>query len=313
MGYSRSVQQQIERDRRNQQFIDQIEANLKRTLEGAENDLETRINNFYNSGSRIWQHRQYIIGSQQSYEIQDTWNLDNLLRLINNITNAVIGTVTGEIILPEGTEASSEVRDINRTADLNQDLRLLVSTNTINLFSGILNSFGAINTIKADRATQTISLGQGLRIFATIGVNIQRSASFFNNSFTIGYYYVYKVQYSLDEFAQQAEQTLVAQYNRDLQALNIASERVFQQYIDEIITIEQFLNTSSVLQNQTRAVIDKIAELNRNNRQDTIQLRQRQLAWLTRLQINYGYNKDVDPFLSPLINESKQKINASES
>ncbi|MBD2500929.1 hypothetical protein [Anabaena azotica] len=310
MGKSKSIQQQIEADKKNQQFIDQITANLQKTLAGAEADLQTRINDFYTSG-RNWKHAQYVFGAQQSYEVHDTWGLDNLTNLINSIVTAVVSTVTGS--LPEGTEASDEVPEINQAAGIDDNLQLLIATNTANIFTGLLNSFGAVNRVQSNRATRLSPLGQGLRLFTTVGIDVQQSASFLNNRFVIGYYYLYRVEYSHDEFNQQAEQTVAGQYQITLELLNMASEEIFQQYINRQITLQQYLKSAQFIEDATKDVIAKIAELNKNNRQDTIQLMEGQLARLIGLQINYGYDKDVDAFISPFIAEAKQKIKAKES
>ena len=110
--------------------------------------------------------------------------------------------------------------------------------------------------------------------------------------------FIYKVVYSLDEFKQQAEQTLVAQYDRTLNALNIASERNLDNYLNEKITIQQYITNSDLYENKTIAVQEKINAI--GTKETIIAIMKNQISWQNRMLTNFGYDNTVRERISRL-------------
>ncbi|MEP7731452.1 hypothetical protein [Marinomonas primoryensis] len=298
MGKSKSIEQQIKEDKLNQGYIDEITIKLNEQTKKSNEEIDEKIKMFYGS-NRDWDNSLYIEGSQSDYQLESTWNLDSVSNIINSIAEAVIGTVVGEHTkLPEGTEVSSNANEITEKANLTKDTRLLVAANCFNLLSGLVNSFGSAQSLQINSASSNIPIGQGLRIFATVATRSSQSKSFFENQIVNSYMFIYKVVYSLDEFKQQAEQTLVAQYDRTLNALNIASERNFDNYFNEKITIQQYFTNADLYENKTIAVQEKINAI--GTKETIIAIMKNQISWQNRMLTNFGYDNTVRERISRL-------------
>jgi hypothetical protein len=307
MGKSKSVENQIQEERVNQQFIDEIQTSLRSQSDVLDAQIQRRVQDFYRGNGRTWSFVPYLSGGQFSFELEDTWNFDNLQKIIDAIGSGMTALLPGGTpVLPEGTKPESDAGEINRQAGINENLRVMVVANCTNLFTGILNSFGTISSVQVNQGDQSLPLGQGLRIFSGVGLNSRKDERFFRNKVTIGYYYLYYVYYSIDEFAQQVEQTLVAQYERTLIVLNIESEKLFNQYLNGDIDFMQYIARAEVLEIQTKRVLDKVNEL-RKASGDTRSIWDEQIKWLSYMKQNYAYNKDIGKRLSILIDEAQKE------
>ncbi len=189
----------------------------------------------------------------------------------------------------------------------------MVASNCFNLLSSIVNSFGSVDKIQTNSSYQDIPVGQGLRIFAFVATRSTQSKSFFRNQIVNSYIFNYKVTYSLDEFKMQAEQSLVAQYERTLDALNLASQRNFDRYKNENSTIEQYLNTADMLAAKTKEVKREIEEINKDNLPHLIEFWNKQLIWHKRQQVDYGFRNEFMKYIEGPIKELNHSISESQS
>lgn len=259
MGKSKSVEKLLAESKKNQEKLKEIEADLELEMGNSVEFLNEEAENFYKQNN--WTYKNYLNGAQFDFQTTSTWSLNNLSEIINKIAESVIGTVTGKVEVPEGTSVDDDVTDINEEGGITKDRRLLIASNTFNLLSGLVRSFGSTSTIQIKSANNTIPIGQGLRIFAKVSTKVTKEKSFFNDNTMCSYIFSYKVAYSLDEFSQEAEQALVSQLQADLDALHIASEENLKQYKNKEIDIKQYFATSTELKNYTKEVQNQINEI----------------------------------------------------
>ncbi|MEW9682676.1 hypothetical protein [Pseudomonas sp. TE50-2] len=296
MGRSKSLEKMLAEDKRNKERLDEISAELDVQLKGADEALRKEAKNFYQNDGRNWKYSEYISGKQSDFQLEDSWSLENLSKIIDKISSAVVGTVTGQITnVPEGTTVAPDAEKINKSGDLTADTRLLVATNCFNLLSGIVNSFGSISKVQINTASSTIPIGQGLRVFASVATNVSQQRSFFSNKILCTYRYVYFVPYSLDEFHEQAERTLVAQYERTLNALNKASLQNDDKFSSGSIDLEQYLETADRLEARTLDVIRKIEQLRKKDGdlKAIAELHMRQTAFVVGRKIELARTKNL--------------------
>ncbi len=309
MGKSKSIEQQIKEDKRNQEFLDELQKKLQEDSAAAVAEIDARVQEFYEDRPEKWDHSPFILGEQTDYQLSSSWSLANLSEIVNKVADAVMGTVIGkDTKLPEGIEADPDANDVAEVGGFTKDMRLMVATNCFNLLSGILNSFGATNSVMIKQASQNVPIGQGLRIFAHVAMRNTKNKSFFHEQVVNSYMFVFQVVYSLDEFKQQAEQTLVAQYERTLNALNIASERVYNEFVSANITIEQYMDTSDRLELRTKEVINKINSIN-SDAVVTIMLKQ--LQWLRTQKIEFGHNSKIRDRIEAMIDNMLPQIHST--
>lgn len=307
MGRSRSLEKMLAEEKRNKERLDEISRDLDSQLKDADQALRQQAKSFYQNDGRNWTYSEYLSGQQSDFQLEDSWSLDNLSSIIDKISSAVVGTVTGNITnVPEGTSVAPGAEKINKTGDLTTDTRLLVATNCFNLLSGIVNSFGSISKVQVHTGSSTIPIGQGLRIFATVATNVSQQRSFFSNKILCTYRYAYFVPYSIDEFHQQAERTLVAQYERTLNTLNKASQQNDDKFANGTIDLDQYLETADKLEARTLEVIRKIEQLKKRDGdlKGIAELHMRQSAFLVGRKIELARTKNLatrfDKLLSTL-------------
>nr|NLU60091.1 hypothetical protein [Pseudomonas sp. BIGb0427] len=249
MGRSNSVNKLLEEEKKNRERLEQISRDLITQQKNAESELQADQIQFYTNSQRTWKYSSYVTGANSDFQLSDTWSLENLKKIIDQITNAVVGTVTGTITgLPEGTTASPDATKTNASGGLTEDTRLMIAANCLNLLSGLINSFGHSSKIQVSTAKSSVPLGQGLRIFASVACNVSQERSFFNNKIMSCYRYCYNVNYSLDEFSEQAERTLVAQYELTLNALNTAAKLNYDNFVSKQIDIRQYMETADYIE-----------------------------------------------------------------
>ncbi|MBN3135939.1 hypothetical protein [Pectobacterium punjabense] len=310
MGRSKSLEKMLAEEKRNKERLDEISRDLEAQLKGADEELRQYAKNFYQNDGRNWDYNEYISGKQSDFQLEDSWSLGNLSEIINKISNAVVGTVTGQITnVPEGTTVSPDAKEINKSGNLTDDTRLLVATNCFNLLSGIVNSFGSISKVQVHTASSTIPIGQGLRIFASVATNVSQQRSFFNNKILCTYRYVYFVSYSVDEFHEQAERTLVAQYERTLNALNKASIQNDDKFSNGSIDLDQYLETADKLEARTLEVIRKIEQLKKKDGdlKGIAELHTRQNNFLIGRKIELARTKNLAQHFDKLIQALKSE------
>jgi len=304
MGKSKSVQQMYKESEEFRKHIENVETRLKEQLGDDQARLITTAENFYHNSERSWSNSLYLLGAQSDFETVSSWSLENVANIISKISDAVIGTVVGEETeLPAGTDVSPDVNEITKKGDLTKDTRLLIASNCFNLLQGIVNSFGSVSTIQEKYAESSIPIGQGLRIFAMVACNVSRESSFFRKEILSSYRFAYRVYYSLDEFREQAERTLVAQYERTLTAYNIASERNLEQFSDGTIQLEQYTANAKMLETLTLDVIEKIEDLKKKDGdfEGIKALYENHANFIRRLRIQHGTKRHVTERLDNML------------
>ncbi len=259
MGRSKSVDKLLQDSKANAKRLKEIQNDLDKESGDFVKQLSEKAKDFYSENN--WEYKKYMEGHQYDFQTYSTWSLNNLSEIINKISEAVIGTVSGEIVVPEGTKVDEDVEKINENAGISKDRRLLIASNTFNLLSGLVRSFGSTSNIQISSAEQTIPIGQGLRIFAKVSTQVTQEKGFFKDQKMCSYLYAYSVYYSFDEFEDEGKLALVEQLQLDLDALHIAAEDNLNQYTNKEIGIEQYFETSNKLKDYTRAVQTQIAEL----------------------------------------------------
>jgi hypothetical protein len=136
-----------------------------------------------------------------------------------------------------------------------------------------------------------------------VACNVSQERSFFNNKVMSCYRYCYNVSYSLDEFSEQAERTLVAQYELSLNALNSAAKDNYSNYTSKKIDIRQYMETADYLEEKTVQVIAKIKAL--KNKDGTLagikSIYKDQIAFLTSCKIEYGFDPEVSSHIQAQI------------
>ena len=302
MGRSKSVDKLLKDSQANAKRLKEIQNDLDKESGDFAKELSEKAKDFYSENN--WEYKRYLEGHQYDFQTYSTWSLNNLSEIINKISESVIGTVSGEIVVPEGTKVDDDVEKINKDAGISKDRRLLIASNTFNLLSGLVRSFGSTSTIQISSAEQTIPIGQGLRIFARVSTQVTQEKGFFKDQKMCSYIYAYSVFYSLDEFEEEGKLALVEQLQYDLDALHAASQDNLKQYQDKEIGIEQYFETSNKLKDYTRAVQAQIAELKEGNELDSFLKNQ------MKLEENYidQLNAINDNFTSKTIALKKSKV-----
>ena len=117
------------------------------------------------------------------------------------------------------------------------------------------------------------------------------------------YRYGYVVSYSLDEFLQQAEQTLVAQYEMTLNALNIAAKDNYNSFVKKEIDLRQYKETADFIEEMTIEIIEKIKVLNQRERASdrTQTVYADQIKFLKHCLIEYGFDAEVSTHITAQI------------
>ena len=303
MGMNNSVKKLLEQSKQNEKRLEEIKKELEAQQAEAGKTLREEQKNFYVNNQREWKFSDYVYGANSDFQTSATWSLDNLNAIIQQITSAVVGILGPVGKLPEGVETSPDVESINKEGGITDDMRLLVASNCLNLLTGIVNSFGKSSKVQVSTATNSIPIGQGLRIFASVSCNVTQERGFFNNQVMSSYRYGYVVSYSLDEFLQQAEQTLVAQYEMTLNALNIAAKDNYNSFAKKEIDLRQYKETADFIEEMTIEIIEKIKVLNQRERalDRTERVYEDQIKFLKHCLIEYGFDTEVSTHITAQI------------
>lgn len=295
MGTSNSVKKLLEKSERDRKRLEEINSDLEAKVAHMKNELREEQGYFYENSQRNWKFSDYVSGAHSDFQTSATWSLDNLSAMIQNITNAVVGALGPVKDLPDGAEVSKGVAEINKDGGITQDVRLLVAANCLNLLSGIVNSFGKSSKVQISSAKNSIPIGQGLRIFAAVACNVTQEKGFFDNKVMNCYRYGYLISYSLDEFIEQAEMALVAQYELTLNAFNMAAKDNYNDFVNKEIDLRQYKETADMIEEMTIEVIEKIKALNQKDGESarTLTVYKSQIEFLKSCLVNYGFDSEV--------------------
>jgi hypothetical protein len=308
MGRSHVIEQMIKDNADNEQLLSNIEETLLADTGKVTGKLYEMIMSFYTGNERKWVHEKYVTGHLTSYELVREWSLDNVVHTISNIVSVVITKEEPILsLLPIGVNTSPDIYTINLRAGIDETHDVMIRSNVINTVTSMVNSLGNINVANKGIIHRSVSLGQGLRLFIGLSHYSVRSDSFFDNLITLGYYYIFNIHYSYDEFSNQVEQSIIEQYNRTLNDLRDASEENFNHYLENIITFEQYIVRSDIITQQIKEVNDRVEELRKETIANFKSIDDGVEKWYRRMFHEYGHNKDIHKILTQMINIQRVK------
>jgi hypothetical protein len=275
MGKSKSVEDLIDDNEKNRVRLSELDAELETQEQAAIDKMEGQATEFYADNN--WEFKNYLGGSQRDYQLSETWNLKNLADVIDGIGGAAIGGLGGVLTPPpEGTVLSSDSSELNEIGGITYDTRLMIASNCLRILTSTLQSFGNTTAIGLKDADDTTPLGQGLRIFTSVTSITSQEDGFFDSKVLNSYRFSYRVYFSLDEFKQQALQSLLAQYNSTAEVYVLQGDRVAEQFKNQEINFEQYLALAAQVTLVHEELTKKIQELESEELKNTyyiIQLR----------------------------------------
>lgn len=259
MGRSKSINDALAQSEKNRLKFDEMTLAMKKEMDNSRIILVENKDKYY--GENKWIPSPYLSGGQSDFMTSSSWGLDRVATMIQAISDAVVGSITGSVPVPPGTDVAADAQQLNKSGGISSDMRVLVAVNVSNLLQGLVRSFGKCTALKASDAVTDAPVGQGLHIFVRISSVNAQEKGFFNDEITNSYQFSYLCFYCLDEFKRDGEMSVLKQYNDSLTANGIASKRNLEAYQNKEITYRQYLADQKMIADQAVELSLEISRL----------------------------------------------------
>jgi hypothetical protein len=191
MGKSPTIQDQAEKNKEFQDYIDGQSKALQAMVTSAMNDTASTIQKYY-SDSKIDDATSLISGQYYHLSTITEWSLDNVSKIIDAVQSSVFGKTPA----PTGSTANTQSSEVSTNLAKMADMTTLVTTAAFNCIQGILVTLNNTTSTSLTKQSDVKEIIPGLTLFITIIENTYSSSSFLNNESISQTGYVYDCRFS---------------------------------------------------------------------------------------------------------------------
>jgi hypothetical protein len=243
------------------QYLKQLEDELKSKATSAKTDLQKTIDQFY-ADNHYDDAKDLIRGESYDFVQQSEFSLANLKSAIDAITKAVFaGTETPPGVTINRDVVETVTKAIGLTSTPVANLELHVSAKAFDLLSEAILSFGQTTALSLTTATESEPLGYGLQLFVVVAADSFRSESSLNDGEINGYLYYYVVKFSEKQAQAEIYQALIERYQKQITTCTDKLNQLLNQLEQGTLTPEAYQSQSDAYQKliaQAQAKIQKL-------------------------------------------------------
>lgn len=216
MGHSPSIKELQEKDEEFRNYLDDLEKDLKKDAADAIKDMDNQIKDFY-SGNKYEDAKEIVKGGQIDFLHEKEFSLENLSKMIGNISAAVFGGAA----VPKGTSANATAvaaasKALGPTVGALSNLELYISGKVFDLLSEIIISFGTGSSVAYSNSVKNLPLGFGMQMFTCVAGKSFESKSYFVHEYISQYLYNYEIRFSMDQAKLEIAMGLIQTYENQL-------------------------------------------------------------------------------------------------
>ncbi|MBS0370824.1 MAG: hypothetical protein JSS57_16690 [Proteobacteria bacterium] len=254
MGHSASIAELAQKEDEYRDYLQKLKTNLEAQSKQAVTDMQTKINDFYNSNK--YNKTAFIGGQNADFMQRSEWSMQN----VKNIIDAIAKAVFGDSKAPEGVTID-KAEAIGAAISAMEHMEVYIAGKCFEVLSGVVESFGSSSSLSYQSHYDHKPLGYGLHLFTTVVADSYTSESFFKNTEIYEYLYIYEVNYSLEEAEAEAKIEKTKLYSDQIATFVKKGEDLLNKLSVDEITPEQYETLNAAYEKLIDASTKKLAEL----------------------------------------------------
>lgn len=265
MGKSKSIQEQQKQNQEFQNYLDEIQKNLKGKAKENEEKFEAEIKTFYGDEYGKLIH----MGGAEKFDFRQVneVTLDNLARVVQDTVDAIF----------PGSKQSEDVKeDVKKAASSIVNYKDMVVHVASSLIMAALKGLEVSTAVNYSCEYKAESLCPGLTLHILVANNSYRSSRWFSNTEIVESYIKYELIFSYQragaEIDVQFFNGLLSRIEKYQEALNVLVDRYTEMIVDpsaspeEVDSIEKKMNTMDTQITKARDQVNKAIAEHRQNK-----------------------------------------------
>lgn len=257
MGQSNTIEQQAKLNTRIQAYVDQMRADLDKSLAAETVALNARVKEHY---SKYGDDALMIASSYRHLTTTSEWSLKSINTMIDSCRTAIFG---GK--LPDGAKKDTPKAEVTEAIKAMSNLDLLIANAAFDAVQALLSSVGSTTSTSISVKSDEKMLAPGMTLFITVVENSYHRKEFFSDETVIQNLFLFEVRFSIKEGKAMSKLSDLQAYENQKQSMrnqllkvDDAVGKLDPTKDDYLTTLTKFLGISDALNARLKAIDDKL-------------------------------------------------------
>lgn len=270
MGQSNTIEQQQEKNKDFQTYVDQMRKDLDKSLATETSALNARVKEHY---SKYGDDALMIASSYRHLTTASEWSLKSINVMIDSCRKAIFG---GK--LPDGAKKDTPTAEVGAAIQAMTNLDLLIANAAFDAVQALLTSVGSTTSTSISVKSDEKMLAPGMTLFITVVENAYSSKSFFSNETIIQNLFLFEVRFSIKEGKAMSRLSDLQAYENQKQSMrnlltkiDAAVAELDPDKDDFLTSLAKYTATSDILNTRLKAIDDKLQEIASSSATNVVQ------------------------------------------